>query len=208
MQITKAHPNRRNIAFAVIGVLLLMVIGASFTACANKEPTNKVTKDDFITSAALEKAIEIDNLSTAEFIYNGIAEHNRDESDYPADWAFWENRDPIDYRVSYKATVKAQIEFSAVKFEIDNETKTVTAILPEITLSSTVSPDGMKFIPEGADANMQEVFELCEADVETEALERGEIFETAEENLKATVEALTLPILSAKGYTLEWGEGE
>ena len=37
------------------------------------------TGKDVVTSSRLEKAINIDNLSTAEFIYNGIAEKRKEK---------------------------------------------------------------------------------------------------------------------------------
>lgn len=190
----------------IVAVIAVAVIGTVFALVG--PGSNRITKADYITSAMLEDAIEIDNLSTAEFVYNGIAEHYRGEDENPNPLFFWESNEPVDYRICYKATVKAGISMKDVEFEVDDSSKTVTAKLPAITLTSVVNPDSMQFIPESTDADMQSIFAICEADVEQEAQQSEELYKTAEENLQSVVEALTLPILNASGYTLVWAEGE
>ena len=61
---------KKKIFSVVIIVVIVLVVGSIFG------PTviNKIGKDNVITSAQLEKAIDISQLSTAEFVYNGVAE--------------------------------------------------------------------------------------------------------------------------------------
>lgn len=64
---------KKKIFSVVIIVVIVLVVGSIFG------PTviNKIGKDNVITSAQLEKAIDISQLSTAEFVYNGVAEKIR-----------------------------------------------------------------------------------------------------------------------------------
>lgn len=59
----------------------IMAAGAAVLAACLVLPAviSRIEKEDVITSAQLEKAIDISQLSTAEFVYNGIAEkYNED----------------------------------------------------------------------------------------------------------------------------------
>lgn len=201
-------PRRRIPLAPIIGAAIIAVAAVVVVALVLPGQASKLQKEDFDTSAALEKAIAIDNLSTAEFVYNGIAEHYREEGEERNPLFFWESDDPVNYRICYQATVKAGINMSDVQFAVDEEAKTVTAKLPEITLACNVDPNDMQFIPEGTDANMQTILQICEEDVENEARQSEKLYETARENLRSTIEALTQPVLSAGGYSMTWEEGE
>ena len=77
-------------------------------------------KTSITTSAMLTDAINISELSTAEFKYRGIADIFSDE-----------NRTKVSCRVCYNAVVKAGIDMQKVQFDINQENKTEfnTAIL-------------------------------------------------------------------------------
>lgn len=180
----------------VIIVIALVVVFSLF----GPGRTNMLDKDDFVTSAQLEKAVDIDELSTAEFVYNGIAEKYR------------ENSDEVEFRISYDATVKAGIKMSDVTFDVDNDAKVVRPHLPEVTVTNVhVQENELDYMPENPNSEMREVLEICEQDVLNEAADAKGFKTTAEENLMTVIEALTTPILKSKGYTLEWStqqEGE
>ncbi len=187
----------------IAAVVVIAVVGVVFGAGSS----NKVTKEDYVTSSMLEKALEIENISTAEFVYNGIAEHYKDEGESNPLF-FWEGNDPVDYRICYLASVKAGINMKDVKFDVDDAKKVVRVVLPDISFTCSVNPESMQFIPENTDADMQAIFQLCEEDVEFEALQSDELRNVAETNLRSAIEALTLPMLNDRGYSIEWAESK
>ena len=131
---------------------------------------------------------------TAEFIYNGVAE--KYEEDDP---------EKVMCYISYESSVKVGIQMQDIQFNIDEEKKTVKPILPEITVN-TVSLDenAISYIPEDPDIPMKDIITLCKNDAMNEAAHSEELRETAEENLKAVVEALLSPLLDHAEYTLVW----
>lgn len=199
---------KRNWLPAVIAAIAIALIAVVAGSLILPGESNKISKENFVTTAELEKSIEIDNLYTAEFVYNGIAEHYRDESEERNPLFFWESDDPVDYRIRYKATVRAGIDMKDVKFDVDDSTKVIAVTLPDIELTCSVDPNEMQFIPESTGANPQEVIVTCEEDVRNEAQQKEELFDVAKDNLKSVIEALTLPIAEAKGYSIEWSGEE
>lgn len=149
---------------------------------------------EIITNSTLMRTVDVSELSTAEFIYNGIAEiYEGDDADI------------VKCRVRYKARVKAAINMDEITFDIDDEKKTVRPSLPEISLKASLDDqEGLSFIPENSKIDLQEAMEACEKDVTAEAKENEELYQSAEENLQDVIEALTYPILNAKGYSLVW----
>ena len=151
---------------------------------------------EIITNSTLMRTVDVSELSTAEFIYNGIAEiYEGDDAD----------TDAVKCRVRYKARVKAAINMDEITFDIDDEKKTVRPSLPKIGLKASLdNQEGLSFIPENSKIDLQEAMEACEKDVTAEAKENEELYQSAEENLQDVIEALTYPILNAKGYSLVW----
>ena len=146
-----------------------------------------------ITSSTLTKTIDIAELSSAQFVYNGIAEIYEDEE-----------KSDIKCHVRYNATVKAGIDMESVDWEINNDAKTIKPILPEIHITSnTVDEKTLSFIPENSDIELQEALIACQEDALTESKQSPELLNLAEENLKSVIEALLLPIASPD-YKIIW----
>ena len=92
-----------------------------------------------------------------------------------------------------------------VTFEIQEEEKTVTPVLPEITVQiATLDEDSISYIPKNPDVPLKDMLILCKEDAVREAGESEKLYETAEENLKMVMEALLSPVLENAGYTLVW----
>jgi len=178
-------------------IVIAIVVGVSLIAPG---AASKFDKDDFLTTSTLEKAIDIDRLTTAKFVFNGIAEHHTTT----AQFLKWGGEDIIDYRISYKATVTAGVNLKDVKFEIDDTSKTVMVTMPQISLEASVDPNGMKFIPSNVDADLKEIISLCEEDVKYESSQSGKLAASAEEALKSTIEAILTPLLGKYGYSIGW----
>ena len=183
------HKNRKLILAAAL-VLAVLVVGSLF----GPNVMNKIGKENVITSSQLEKAIDISQLSTAEFVYNGIAEKYDDDKP-----------EKVECYIAYHADVKVGIQMEDVEFEIDEENKTVTPILPEISVNiAALDENEISYIPKTPDIPLKEIIVLCKEDAVREANDSKKLYQTAEENLKAVIEALVSPILEHAGYTIKW----
>lgn len=173
-----------------LSAFLLLVI-PSFLRSVGIMPRN-VAKT--VASARLEKAIDINELSSTEFVYNGIAQAYRDSE-----------KTKVKYNICYDATVKVGIQMTEIKFEIDEKNKLIKPILPSMSINNVIlDPSSISYIPENATVDLKEAFSICKADVENEAQKNGELLEAAKENIKSTIEALLYPVLDAEGYKISW----
>ena len=185
----KIHKNRKLILAAAL-VLAVLVVGSLF----GPNVMNKIGKENVITSSQLEKAIDISQLSTAEFVYNGIAEKYDDDKP-----------EKVECYIAYHSDVKVGIQMEDVEFEIDEANKTVTPILPEISVNiAALDENEISYIPKNPDIPLKEIIVLCKEDAVREANDSKKLYQTAEENLKAVIEALVSPILEHAGYTMKW----
>jgi hypothetical protein len=150
-------------------------------------------RETILTSATLKSALDIADLSTAEFQYRGIAE------------VYEQNRPTVlRCRVCYSATVKAGIDLNRMEDPvIDHEAKKVILRLPEIQLKAgIVDEDEMRTMPANASVSLPEMRKASLADAEKEAKASGELTRTARENLESTIRGWLYPLLKQKGYTL------
>ena len=147
----------------------------------------------YLATSDLKSAVDIDSLSTIDYTYHGIAEkHSK---------FLWLDR--VDYRVKYEAHVRASYTMSDIQFDIDEESKVVTAYLPKARVDEP-QLDNNKFgyLPESANADMKDVLALCRKDAAGE-VDKKEIEKQAEASLRDTVKALTLPFVTDE-YKLEF----
>lgn len=171
----------------LLGIIFLIGIILLKTGCIFKEGKTKI-----VSEATLMKTVDESDLSTAEYIFNGIAEIPEED-----------DSENIECRVFYKAKVRASFDMEKIRFTVDDEKKTVKAVLPDIKLTPVLE-DEYSYIPENYGGNIKDVREICEKDVIAKAEKAPEFYQSAEDNLKNIVEALTNPLLKAEGYTLIW----
>lgn len=148
---------------------------------------------EYLTTSDLKSAVDIDSLSTVDYIYHGIVEkHGR---------FLWMDR--VDYRVKYEAHIRASYTMSDIQFGIDEEHKVVTAYLPKAQVGEP-QLDNSKFgyLPENATADMKDVLSLCRKDAADE-VDKKEIKKQADASLQDTVKALTMPLIEDK-YELDF----
>lgn len=171
---------------ALVLVLVWVIIGAS-----GKLFPGAVT---VITNSTLTKAIDIAELSTSQFTYNGIAQIYEEGSE----------EDVLCY-IRYSSKVKAGANMKDVRFEVDNEKKTVSAVLPELIITAnTVEEQSLSFIPEDIELELDIILSACREDAAREAAESEELLDSAEKNLRSVIEALLYPLLESQGYSLLW----
>lgn len=148
-----------------------------------------------LTSSSLMEVVDIAELYTAKFTYNGIASVYRDEE-----------KKNVKYHVRYDAEVKVGVDMKNIQFDVDEDHKKVFVHLPKISIKAIDLDDKMKFLPEGKGWDLQEAYRACQLDVEAEANQSKKLYEIAKTNLEKTIEALTLPLINQYDYELSWDE--
>lgn len=182
----KEHKRRKKgkmVVFAVLIVVILAAVAIVVTRNTKKE------EPEIISLTALEKMVDVSDMSTFEAIYNGIAEVENEA-------------DPtqIDYYVSYEAKVKAGFDFEKLDMQVDHDRKVITVKIPEIKITDVnVDIGSLDYIFENKKANTETVSEQaykeCIEDVTKESAEEKAIYELAKQNAKNTMEAIIQPFM-------------
>lgn len=168
------------LAVAVVIIAVGLLIG-SFS--------NKKKEAEIISTSTLEKIINVSELSTFEAVYNGIAVVNNEDTP-----------EEIDYYVSYKAKVKAGMDFEKVKISKDDKNKKVIVKLPEIKLGEPdVDIASMDYIFENKSADTETVseqaYKKCIEDAKKESENEKAIYTLATQNAENIVKALIKPFI-------------
>lgn len=172
-----------------VGVIIIIAAVLFRVAVLDRPSTVKID-----SASTLLDAINISELSAAEFKYRGIADVYTNEQ-----------RTKVRCRICYSAIVKAGIDMQKVVFDVDNENKIVTAALPKIDLKVTIIDEqSISVLPSNAAVGLDEMLKYSKEDAENEARESSELIATARENIQATIEGLLFPILKSEGYSLKW----
>lgn len=175
------------LTFTIIIVLVTVAVVLAIISSGNKpeEP-----KKEIITEVMLQEVIDVSELSTFEAVYNGVAKvYNKQK---PIE---------IDYYVSYCSKIKAGIDFEQVDISVDNETKKITATLPEVTITDvTVDITTLDYIFQNAAANnssvAEEAYKACIEDATVESRRQKDIYTFAQQNAENVITALITPFVS------------
>ena len=183
----KKEYKRRKMGKVVVFAVLILIILAAVTIGILRN--GKKEEPEIISLTALEKMVDVSDMSTFEAIYNGIAEVENAE-----------NPDQIDYYVSYEAKVKAGFDFEKLDMQVDHDRKVITVKIPEIKITDVnVDIGSLDYIFENKKANTENVseqaYKKCIEDVTKESAEEKEIYELARQNAKNTMEAIIQPFM-------------
>ena len=185
-------PKVRQIKLAAVGLAVLAIVITALRLTVFAPETESFSTSD------LKNAVQLDNLSTVDYVYHGIAEKHGKIAGVI---------DTIDYRVKYKAHVRVSFKMSDIQFDKDVDNKVVTAYLPEATLESPVVEEkSFDFLPKGATADLPDVIALCKKDAAAD-VNKTFIKQQAKTNLEGLVEGLTMPLIDRDGsdeWTLEF----
>lgn len=174
--------------------LFICLILAIILACVIRLTVNKQDRISVSASSLLTGAADIAELSTAEFMYRGIAEIYNDEA-----------QTRLHCRVCYNAVVKAGIDLNDVKVSDDPSQKTITVALPEISLNVTVIDEQkMAILPSNVDVSIDKLLKYSREDAENEARQSTELMNIARENLQAAIGGILYPLIKQTGYTIIW----
>lgn len=181
--------------FGVLGIILIVFVVIGSKYFKGFSPIDDMVSDTIvgeegkvttISSMSLEKVFEINELSTSQYTYNAIAR------------AYDEDGTDVRYYVAYEGKVTVGIDFGKLKYDIDEEEKTITVMVPEIEIhDKTVDPGTLKFIFKESKSETetihQEAFSLCEKDLEERVVQEEALLEQAKQNTIAVVQALVEP---------------
>lgn len=193
---SKKYPKPSLKLALIISVVILAVLTLAAALHRYSKPKDPM---DLLTTASLEKIIEVSELSTYDAVYNGIVEVRNTE-----------NADQVDYYVSYESKVKVGIELADVQEYPDHENKKICVVLPEVIITDvTVDFGSMDFIfvKEEAETETvaQQAYKACIADANSECENEMDIYLLAKKNAENIVTALVQPLLSVmdEPYELE-----
>lgn len=177
---------KKKVVFIIIcAVIITALVSAAIMIMSRNNKDNKLS-----VASQLTEVIDINELSTGEFIYNGVVEVQEEKTKYS---------------IRYCSTVKVGVAGDDIELSVDAENKTVTPIIPELKVTVVnVDPESLSFVPENVSVKLKNAVKLCEEDAVKEANNKPELLETAESNLKSTIEALLMPIVNNNDYTVVW----
>lgn len=181
----------RRVGYIVLGIAIIIF---SISILIRLNAIFSSNRENILTSSSLLDVVDVSELSTAQFTYNGIAEVYKDK----------EKKEVTCY-IRYNSVVKAGINMEDIRFEVDNEEKIVNVFIPQVTITANiVDTKSISFIPENTNINLSDAIKVCENDAEKEANENAELKKIAKENLESTIRALLIPLLQEQGYTIDW----
>ena len=160
---------------------------------------------EVMTISTLERIVDVSELATFTAVYNGVAQVQSEEKPQEAS-----------YYVSYEAKVNAGLDFQAVAFDLDAESKVIRAVLPPVHITKVnVDITSLDYIfldkKKNASSVSQEAYRACERDAKQESGAEQAIFTLARQNAENILRALITPFVEQldEGYALEitW-EGE
>lgn len=184
MKMTVKIKKNRLLTFFLLIACIFLFFG--FFIHKNNKYTQKFTSN-------LVAAIEIDELSTSEIVFNGIATIKHPNSDNPH------------YFIRYDSTIKVGVNLKDVHFEVDSSDKTVKIYLPDVFIQEVViNPGSVGFIPDNFNTDLRTAIVNSKNDALEKAAQLPKLIQTAEDNLKTIIEALTLPLVQPEGYTIVW----
>lgn len=194
-------PRKMILAFIAVLVLLAVLIPGVFVPMLKPGSATR-----YVSKSSLERAVNINELSTLNYTYNGIAEKISSFAIGKIHTPVGDLTSPewVDYRVKYSANIRVEFSMSGISFKVDKHSKVITVLLPEMTLGTPqIDEESFDFLPENKTAGLAEVIKLCRDDASREIVQDAQLEERAYENLESTVRALTYPLIGDE-YSLEF----
>ncbi len=175
------------IAIVIIAGLLYFIFGR------NSDETK------YVSTSNLEKIVNVHELSTYQYLYNGIARKYSDKK-----------KKDLSYCVYYEGSVKAGLDASQVKFHIKRIKRIIKVELPEIRISKyKVKPDSIKAMYMDTfhkKLKHSKLYKVAKNDLKkkTEGAEEKEIIESAKDNAEKIVRSLVEPLVKQYNYKVEF----
>jgi len=178
----------------IVGIALLLVSAIVLSFALPKTESRIST----ISTASLQKIIEINELSTIEYSFNAIATQ------------MTEDGTAVKYYVAYEGVVEAGINFDEIIIEKNDSKKLITITLPEVKIHTyRVDMGTLEYIfmddKYNTETVSQEAYRLCKSDLKNRLKNEPLLRNSAKENAISSVEALFKPWIETidNEYTVE-----
>lgn len=140
------------------------------------------------SESRFQEMVQIGDLSTIEYTYNSISTCIDQETENAK------------YYVSYKGKIKAGIDFTKIKIDVDDNQKLVKVLTPTAEIQDvSVEMENLDFIfiksKYETENVTEEAYKICIADLNEKAALDKDILEIAEENAYSALKALIGPII-------------
>ena len=174
-------------------ILILLIILVKSIPASDNSISDRINENIFgeegkvetVSLTSIQRVLEINELSTAEYVYNSIAR------------AYEEDGTTIRYYVAYEGIITAGIDFNEIGIELNEDAKILTISLPEIEIQGTVDPGSLEYIfvdKKSETENVhKEAFELCQKDLDEKANNEDDLLSLARANAETTITALLKP---------------
>lgn len=165
-------------------VVVVSVIAIGFVTIKNSFIPNR-GKVITITTSSLVDIIDTTDLSTMKYTYNSLVKAVNEKN-------------KIDYYVTYCGTIKAGIDLSEISkgISIDSKNCIITITLPPVKIhEATVDAGSLEYLfvkGKNTEKTYAEALALCKKDIEN-AASNGVLLESARENAETTIRALLSP---------------
>ena len=157
--------------------------------------TDQAGQRTISSKSDLVKVLDVSELTSAEYIYNGIAIKTKKDNQ-------------VAYYVNYKGNVKAGINIKHISYEEDKENKKVIVTIPEIEVFDDIVDDTkLDFIFLDESYNTEtvhpEAFALSKDDLKNSLNNNKEFYDKARESVISIVKASIEPLINAKDNEYE-----
>ena len=157
--------------------------------------TDQAGQRTISSKSDLVKVLDVSELTSAEYIYNGIAIKTKKDNQ-------------VAYYVNYKGNVKAGINIKHISYEEDKENKKVIVTIPEIEVFDYIVDDTkLDFIFLDESYNTEtvhpEAFALSKDDLKNSLNNNKEFYDKARESVISIVKASIEPLINAKDNEYE-----
>ena len=193
----RRKPKWKKILLLFIVIAAAVIFGFYYADKQNSKKSDSTNRVTTISKSTLEKALEISELSTLDYTYNGVAEVKEDDGN-------------IKYHVAYKGTVTAGIDFNKIDISVNNKNMKITMKIPDAVIQDTnVDMGSMEYIFTDEEYNTetvsQEAYKASKSDLKKKADKETKLLSMAKDNAKNSVEALINPWVKQinKEYTVE-----
>lgn len=189
----KETSSKKRTTVAIIGVVIVAAVLIVIILLFIPSKDNGIM---VFSEAALEKVVEINDMSTIEYSYNAIVTAYTEEG-----------REK--YHVAYEGLVKAGIDFDKITFDVKEEEKVLRITLPEVEIQridvdmGTLDYIFVKSVYETATVS-EEAYKLSLADLEQRVNEEQLLFDTARENAITSLKGLLQPWVDSGEYQIEF----
>lgn len=173
------------ILLAVV-IAAVVIVGGAFLGKQMSWFKSEEGKVTTISKSSLEEVLEINQLSTLEYIYNAVAPVQK------------KNFNSIKYYVAYQGVVTAGIDFTKIDIQVDDENKIITITVPEVEIQNVrVDAGTMRYIFNEEEYETENVSaEAYSAAVEHLTQQAGtesRLFDMAQDNAIDAISALITP---------------